>query len=128
MTTVPRTAPLRLRKLPPRESVERLRERLAANKEPKQPPPKRRSSRRRKEIPAEASQIKAARQLALKRIRLERQLREVHLARLQALVDLRAAGVSLLEVSEILGITKGRVQQMEKEAAQEGIVPSAGTT
>lgn len=57
-----------------------------------------------------------AQQLARKRARLEAQLEALTVQRWRAVMELRAAGVSQLECSELLDVTKARVQQLVREA------------
>ena len=67
---------------------------------------------------AESEVMREAMRLARKRARLEEQLAALTVERYAVTLELRCAGLSVLEVAELLEVSKGRVQQLVHEAHQ----------
>jgi DNA-directed RNA polymerase specialized sigma24 family protein len=83
-------------------------------------PPRRRGRAQRRPLPeAVLPAVQSAAALQRKRARLERQLEVATRERLRTVLELRAVGVTHQEASELLGVTKARVQQLVHEAEAE---------
>lgn len=81
--------------------------------------PRRRGRRQRREIPDHEA-VRAALALSRRRDELERRIAAMTAERLPLVLELRIAGLSHLEIGELLRVSKGRAQQLEHEAHSKG--------